>query len=96
MMELYVSRVVPNLEMSNKGELLITDKKEVIVNFKIPSRNKHGRTDRYLVDSSSEIRTGYPSIHPLMFIIKRGTCVKFWILISRIVVNEGSSLLVLE
>jgi len=50
--------------MSNKGELLITDKEEVIVSFKIPSRNKHGRTDRNLVDSSAEIRTGYPSIHP--------------------------------
>jgi len=49
--------------MSNKGELLITDKEEVIVNFKIPSRNKHGRTDRNLVDSSVEIRTGYPSKH---------------------------------
>lgn len=48
-----VSWDVSNLEMSKKGELLITDKKEVIVNFKIPSRNKHGRTDQNLVDSST-------------------------------------------
>jgi len=55
---------VLNLEISNKGELLITDKEEVIFNFKIPSRNKHGRTVRNLVDTSAEIRNGYLSIHP--------------------------------
>jgi len=33
---------------------------------------------------------------PEMLIIKKGTCVKFLMLISHIVVNEGSSLLVLE
>jgi hypothetical protein len=58
--------------MSNKGELLITEKKEVIVNFKIPSRNKHGRTDRNLVDSSAEIRNGYSSIHPRKAYHKKG------------------------
>jgi len=33
---------------------------------------------------------------PEIIIIKKGTCVKFWVLISHIVVNEVSSLLVLE
>jgi hypothetical protein len=58
--------------MSKKGELLINDQEAVIVNFKLPSRDKHGRTDWNLVDFSAEIRTGYPSIHPRNAFYKEG------------------------
>jgi len=82
--------------MSNEGELLITDKEEVIVNFKIPSRNKHDRSDRNLVDSSAEIRNGYSSVHPRKAYHKKWYLCEIWMFISQTVVNEGSSLLVLE